>query len=222
MPTRAARIVVLCTLPLCAAAVAACGKSPTTVTATNPDSLTSVAGLTGYMYLNPLQQFGFFGNIEAQIGDVDAMVPGETLRGLVTFDLNQLPKSATVTAATIQMDQCLVEGAPYASLGQVVLDHLVPKLVQDSATYDTAAIASDVATIAADTSLGLKTADVTSSVTYDRAHSDTLSQFRMRFNGADGNNDGVTDLAVFRADSGVTYLCPFVSGHQPLLIVTYH
>jgi hypothetical protein len=209
-------------VPICAWAAAGCGKSSTGPGATNPDSLSSVAGLTGYLFFNPIDRFGFNGNIEAQVGDVDAMFPGETLRGLVTFDLNELPKGSTVTQATIQMDQCLVEGNPYGSLGAIVLDHLLPKLVQDSASYDTTALASNVATIAGDSTVGLKTADVTSSVEYDRTIGDTLSQFRMHYSIEDGNNNGVTDLAVFRADSGFNYLCPYVSGHQPLLIVSYH
>jgi hypothetical protein len=134
-----------------------------------------------------------------------------------------IPRSATINNAVLQLAQCQVTGAPYSSLGTIVVDH-VPAITnsQDTALFDTTAVAAAVATLSTDASLGLKSATVTSSVAADRAAGDTLMQFRLRFSAGDTNGDSVSDFAVFSADSNLTSICaPFVSGHQPLLIVTY-
>jgi hypothetical protein len=217
---RIAPLLLLAALP-CAAA---CGSSSATNSSpsSGTDSLTSLGYLTGEVTRNQYGGVQFYNNADILVGDEDAYQPNYTMRGIVTFNMKAIPRNATIDAATLQLAQCVVAGSPYPGLGSIVVDH-VPVMTQpDTALYDTTAVNAGVATLATDASLGLKTASVTSSVAGDRAAGDTLVQFRLRFSGADGNADAVSDYAAFSADSSATSVCaPYVTGHQPFLIVTY-
>jgi hypothetical protein len=202
---------------------AACSSStPSSVASAGTDSLADVSYLTGEATRD---QYGIvqpYVNTDILVGDEDAISPNYTMRGIVTFNVKAIPQKATISAATLQLAQCDIMGSPYSTLGSILVDH-VPVITRlDTASYDTTATNADIATLATDSTLGLKTAAVTSSVAADRAAGDTLVQFRLHFSVADGNNNGVTDYAAFSADAALTTLCqPFVTGHQPLLIVTF-
>lgn len=203
-------------------ALAACGKSnPPGPPSAGTDSLTDIGYLTGIASRGPYGDVVFFPNTDILVGDLDAYQPNETLRGIVTFNIKAIPQKATIDLATLQLAQCADSGAPYA-LGSIVVDQVPVMTAPDSAIYDTLAINAGIATLATDTTLGLKTATVTSSVAGMRAAGDTLIQFRLRFSGADGNNNGISDYAAFSPDSGLATICrPYVTGHRPFLIVSF-
>jgi hypothetical protein len=216
---RFASLLLLAALP-CAAA---CGKStPSSLPSSGTDSLTDASFLTGNATRDQYGDMLFYSNEDILVGDNDGYAPNYTMRGIVTFNIKNIPQKSTVDAATLQLAQCFIAGSPYASLGSIVVDHVPLMTTPDSAIYDTTAINAGIATLSTDSTLTLKTASVTSAVAGDRAAGDTLIQFRLRFSTADGNNNGISDYATFSADSALTTLCaPFATGHEPLLIVTF-
>jgi hypothetical protein len=213
-------LLVLAALPL---TVACGGHGPTPPPSQGTDSLTDIPYLTGTVSIYP-RGFPavFYPNTDILVGDNDGYLPGQLLRGIVTFNIKSIPQNATINTATLQLAQCVVSGSPYASLGSVVVDDVPVETTPDSALYDTSAVIPDVATLSVDSTLGLKTAAVTPAVAADRAAGDTLIQLRLRFSVADGNNNGVSDYAAFSPDSGLATICtPYVTGHRPYLIVSY-
>jgi hypothetical protein len=216
---RFASLLLLAALP-CAAA---CGKStPSGLPSSGTDSLTDAGYLTGNATRDQYGDMLFYPNEDILVGDNDSYSPNYTMRGIVTFNIKNIPQKSTIDAATLQLAQCFIQGSPYASLGSIVVDHVPLMTTPDSAIYDTTAISANIATLSTDSTLTLKTATVTSAVAGDRAAGDTLIQFRLRFSIADGNNNGISDYATFSADSTLTTLCaPYVTGHHPLLIVTF-
>jgi hypothetical protein len=215
---RIATCLVLVILPI----IAACGSNPAApAPSSGTDSLTSVIPLTGTAARGPYGDVSFFGG-DLLVGDNDGYQPNQLLRGLVTFNIKAIPRASTITSAMLQMDQCLVRGSPFTTLGQVVVDHVPVETTPDTSVFDTTATAPGIAVLSSDTSTGLKLAAVTTSIAADRSAGDTLTSFRLRFSSADGNDNGTSDNVVFRPDSTVNYACqPFVSGHAPLLIVSF-
>jgi len=173
----------------------ACSSAPLTI-ATVPAS----PSLTGYVLAYTATNGSFrtwFGNQSPTVGDNNTNVFGESMRAVITFALPAPPTNATLRSATLAIAQCQTTGAPFASLGDVVADHLVPTSAPDSATYDTTAMATAVATIAADSSLLTAKVALTSSVAADYAAGNTTSMYRLRFSTRDNNGGEVTDDVVF-------------------------
>jgi hypothetical protein len=173
----------------------ACSSAPLTI-ATVPAS----PSLTGYVLAYTATNGSFrtwFGNQSPTVGDNNTNVFGESMRAVITFALPAPPTNATLRSATLAIAQCQGTGAPFASLGDVVADHLVPTFPPDSATYDTTAMATAVATIAADSSLLTAHISLKSSVAADYAAGNTTSMFRLRFSTRDNNGGEVTDNVVF-------------------------
>jgi hypothetical protein len=216
---RAPILLLLVAVPL----AAACGgHSPTTPASSGTDTLTDVPYLTGTATRDPYGNSFFYNNTDMLVGDEDGYEPGLTLRGIVTFNMKAVPQNATIETATLQLAQCVDSGAPFPSLGNVVIDHVPLMTTPDSAIYDTTAVNAGIAVLSSSSTLGLKDAPVTSSVAADRAAGDTLIQLRLRFSVMDGNNNGVSDYVGFSADSLLGGpLCPYVTGNHPLLIVTF-
>jgi hypothetical protein len=212
-------LLLLAALPL----MAACGgHGPTPPPSSGTDSLTDIAYLTGTTTLDQYGNSVFYPNTDILVGDNDGYLPNYRLRGIVTFNIKAIPQSATIDNATLQLAQCAVAGSPYSSLGSIVIDHVPVETTPDSALFDTAAVNPGIATLSVDSTLGLKDAAITSSVAGDRSAGDTLIQLRLRFSGAAGNNNGVSDYAAFSPDSGLATVCvPYVTGHRPLLIVSF-
>jgi len=215
---RIATCLVLVALPV----IAACGSNPaSTSSSSGTDSLSSVIPLTGTAQRGPYGDVSFYAG-DILVGDNDGYTANQLLHGLVTFNIKAIPRGSTITAATLQLDQCLVHGSPFTTLGTVVVDHVPLETNPDTSVFDTTATTPGVAVLSSDTTTGLKSAGVTTSVALDRSAGDTLTQFRLRFSAADGNDNGVSDNVVFRPDSTVNYSCqPYVSGHAPLLIVSF-
>jgi hypothetical protein len=178
-----------------ATATLACSTAPSTI-ATIP----ATPSLTGYVLAYTATNGSFrtwFGNQSPTVGDNNTDVYGESMRAVITFALPTPPSGATLRSATLAIAQCQGAGSPFASLGDVVADHLVPTPAPDSATYDTTAMATAVATIAADSSLATAQVALTSSVAADYAAGSTTSMYRLRFSTRDNNGGEVTDDVVF-------------------------
>jgi hypothetical protein len=217
-PLPLAAIILPVVLPL----AAACGgHSPTPPPTSGADTLTDIAYLTGTVNRDAYNVSTFYPNTDILVGDEDAYQPNYRVRGIVTFNMKAIPQNANIAGATLQMAQCFVSGSPFASLGNVVVDDVPVMTTPDSAFYDTAAVAPAVGTLATDSTLGLKTASIPS-LAADRAAGDTLIQLRLRFSTEDSNNNGTSDFVAFSPDSGLATICtPYVTGHRPLLIVSF-
>jgi hypothetical protein len=137
-------------------------------------------------------------------------VAGRESRPLVTFDISQIPSGATVVEATLVLDQCAVEGTPFAGGAHIIVDHLTAATAPDAATFDAAPVA--VGTLPTDRTQGRRAVRVTSSVTADYLAVRALTQFRLRLTGSAG-------YVAFRGDGDDD--CPAVPEAAPMLIVAY-
>jgi hypothetical protein len=204
-------------LMISALGLTACSSSTSAPTQT--DSAAVIDTMTGFAIqgggMSPSVVIG-----EPTLGDNDASNPGQSARGFVTFDLSGVPANAHVRKATLTMTQCQVAGAPYTSHGNVILDHIVFTSV-DTSIYGVAALATNVATLSSDTTLGPKMATVTTSVANDLGASRTTSQFRVRWSLTDSNNDGVSDVVAFNTDSLTSGGCAWAPGVSPTLTVQF-
>lgn len=106
-------------------------------------------------------------------------------RQLYSFDIASIPDSYTIKSAILHLYQCDVVNTPYASLGNVIVDHVNYGTVFDTfgSAYDGATVAFDIGTLSTDDFRGYHSLDVTTSVQNDLAASPTraASQYRLRF-----------------------------------------
>lgn len=203
------------------ATLAACSfDSPTSsnsLTGHGVDTIPLVPGSSGTM-VTKSGQYNFAPSSEIAVGDLDALDPGETQRGFVTFDMSALDGDSA-ESASLRVYECAVFGDPFSSLGAVVVDHITPATPPGSAQYSGSTLASGIGTIAPDATVGFRYLPVTSAVESDVAAKGTYSQFRLRFSNEDGNNNGVSDYVDFNtSESGD---CTGNAANAPVLIVTY-
>lgn len=118
-------------------------------------------------------------------------------RGHVVYDLSALPAGATILSATLHIEQSNSVGSPFPAFGVVVVDHV------SALSYSSDVLALDVGVLATDDMMTMRTLDVTSEVAADLAASRTTSQFRLRFNGLETNNDQMQDVVRFAVDSRI-------------------
>jgi hypothetical protein len=176
------------TAALLAGAAVACGsKHPTTPPPTGVDTVAATPTLSGYLYetfctgLCQPETRGWYATDTAIVGDNNYTANPSAYRGLITFALPSLPTGAHLAGAALAITPCAISGNPFTTLGTIVADHVVPTAAPDSATFDTTAIATNVATIATDSSLAPLTVSLDSSVAADYATSATTSMYRLRF-----------------------------------------
>jgi hypothetical protein len=181
-----------------AAVAVACATDSAGPSPVHTDTVYANPALTGYVLAYTATDGphrSWFATLNPTVGDNDFDVYGETLRGVVAFTLPALPPGVTLRGATLTIAQCQVTGTPFDSLGSLVVDHLVPTMAPDSATYDTTALAAAVATIPNASSAQVS---LLASVAADYAVGDTTtSMYRLRFSRRDGDNDQVSDNVVF-------------------------
>ncbi|NUO62753.1 MAG: hypothetical protein HOQ11_01515 [Gemmatimonadaceae bacterium] len=151
-----------------------------------------------------------------------AIIPGDDASGIayrstLGFDLGALPAGAKVTAATLQVDQCRVGGAPFTALGALVLDHIDLTLGLTDAAYAGQTIDADVGTLSSDATIGMRQLDVTTQVQQDVASHRRVTAYRLRFSQHDTNGDAVTDFVqIALSRDGVCTSAP-----EPKLHVAY-
>jgi hypothetical protein len=150
------------------------------------------------------------------VGDTAANV-GQ--RALFRFSSAALPAGAVVESAQLRIHQSAVAGAPYAGLGDAILEHVSidtgagPGL--DAADYGSAALSQGFAFVAGDPGLGYRVAEVAVALANDRAAGRTTHDFRLEhvlITDADATvdrttwNDGADTVG---------------NGNVPHLVVTY-
>jgi hypothetical protein len=206
-----------------AVALSACSfDSPTSsssqLTGHGVDTIQTVAGYTGtFAYLSSGSQYGFTGSTEVTVGDLPNT--DQTNRGILTFDVQPLDGD-TAQEAVLTAYECDVIGAPFSTLGQVVVDHVTPGTPPSGqGGYSGNIIASDIGTLAPDDATGPRNVSVTSAVESDISSGATYSQFRLRFSAEDGNPNGTANYVAFETDYQVN--CAADASLSPVLIVTY-
>jgi len=124
-------------------------------------------------------------------------------RGILTFDISQIPPGATIQSAEIVAEQFSVNGNPYAALGSVVVDHIEMGPVMLGTAYDGFTVGGpaglDIGTLADDATLGIKSVEVTGAVQHQVDVGASLAQFRLRFP-IPNSGDVQLDNAFFRGN----------------------
>lgn len=147
---------------------------------------------------------------EALVGD-NGGAQGE--RACIDFELTGVPTGAHVVTATMTLVQRVVRGTPYATLGSLLLDHVVYGTVLEAGEYARTPIESAFAVLSTDATLGPRTIDVTAQVQNDLARGQ--SQFRLRFS-TENDLDAVIDDAEWFCIGSATTLADL-----PTLVVVY-
>ena len=129
-------------------------------------------------------------------GDFDSVNPGTGLRQFFSFDITGIPNNATIQSATVRIYQAASAGAPYATLGVVLLDHVSYGNALLAGHYDAAPLA-ELGTFSTNAAVGYKTKNVTEQIRADIAAARIHSQYRLRFSNSDSDDDGVNDYAAF-------------------------
>jgi hypothetical protein len=200
------------------ATLVGCGSDSATAPAgTRVDTVAAVSLYTGTL-VNSFGVTNFLGTWQIEVGDLDASESGETERGVVTFDVSTL-EGDSARSAILRLDECAVSGAPFASLGAVVVDHVPVGTPPGEGQSTGPALLSDLGTIAQDTTTGFKTLDIQPAVEADMADSSIYTQYRLRFSTADGNSNGISDYVDFR--TATASHCSGDPTRAPILIIRY-
>ena len=147
-------------------------------------------------------------------GDTDGSFQN-VARGFVRFDLSGIPAAVTILSAELRLHQSAVIGAPYTTLGGVVVDHVDIGAALDSTDFGAVALQSGLGVLSNDSGIGLKTLNVTAQVRADLAAARSNADFRLRFpTGSDA--DGFDDYVQFNDGED-----SFGNGVKPLLVVRY-
>lgn len=190
----------------------ACGggggpPGPVTVTLTSTPALDGLVFASGTVTLASNVTTGDYAN---------ALGPVEGLRGFVSFDLTGIPSGATVTLATMTLVQRVTNAAPYASLGNVLVDQVVYGSVLEAGAYARSFPTSQgFGTLSSDATLGPKSLVVTAQVQADLDSLRPQSQYRLRFP-LEQDGDFDSDQAVFWSAETAT-----VPDERPTLVITY-
>ena len=130
-------------------------------------------------------------------GDRDAFLAGLAFRQFYSFDLSNLPANADIDTATLKLYQAAVDGTPYISLGNVIVDHVNYGANLSANAYDQIAITSNIGILSTDGVVQYKTLAVTTAVKTDLSVGRTRSQFRLRMSIQDADTDGTSDSVSF-------------------------
>jgi hypothetical protein len=127
------------------------------------------------------------------VGDLDDARVGLALRMFYSFPLHEIPDGAEITSVTLLVFQEGTLGQPFASLGELLVDHVNPGNALDPADYDGNSLSTDVGSLSRDFQQRYTNLDVGTSVSRDLVEGRARSWFRLRFP-RDSNRDGNDDL----------------------------
>jgi hypothetical protein len=153
------------------------------------------------------------------VGNGSIVTPtGELVaRGFMSFDLASIPPDATIQGAELRFYQKAVEGAPYAKLGNLQLQHVVYGDSLGADAYNTPAL--DSAILASQTNPGswyvIADQTISSWLENDLGAGRSRLQLRLQFT-AETDGDGEEDW--IGVEPGTTFIG---SSNSPQLIVTY-
>jgi hypothetical protein len=140
--------------------------------------------------------------------------PSRAYRGFVSFDLAPLPAGVSIQAATLILNLRLTNVTSNATLGDILIDHVVYGLVLEKGAYSRSGLGDAIASLSSPLAPGLQSLTITSAVAADYG-SRPQSQYRVRF-ALENNGDAVSDFAVFYSTNSAT-----TQEHRPMLVVTY-
>lgn len=198
---------------------------PTVAPSPTPSSNTQLtptnAPLTKTKTLAPISELdGFRSSNNGGNNEVDIRT-GRNLnlvsRGFASFDLNDLPKNATIQEANLRLYQAKIVGSAYDEGGKLKVDHLTYGDTLDSEDYAMAALTSSFVTLSTNAKVEWKEADVTARLKDDIANARSMSQFRIHFETENTGGDTAGDFAYFEsADNSEG------TGNIPQLVVKYY
>ncbi len=150
------------------------------------------------------------------VGDQASTTVGTGSRGLLRFDLNRLPPTATITSVILRVYQAEVRGNPYNDLGAV---HVRPADLGDaidSWDYNSGGATPDYGQLSANATIGYKSIDLTARLGPGFVQGAGNFDLALWINGNTANLDGQADQAVFEdADDSLQ------SGNPPQLIISW-
>ena len=151
------------------------------------------------------------------VGNGQALADGGELvaRGFFSFDTSAIPAGATIESVRLEFYQRTTQGLPYASLGNLVLDHVNYGPSLGAAAFDTPALHSAVLPqmILPNASYILADPTITLWVEENLAAGRSRFQLRLRFaQETDGDSD--EDLVVIESGEAP-------DGHPPRLTIVY-
>jgi DNA-binding beta-propeller fold protein YncE len=140
---------------------------------------------------------------------------------LYSFDIADIPASATIASAILRLYQCEVQGLPYTSLGNVIVDQMNYGDVFDpfGSAYSGGAVALNIGTLSTTASLGYRSLSVTARVQSDLSASRERSQYRLLFSTQDFDFDGNDDFVQF-TDAEDSLCAGTTTNKPPQLAVT--
>jgi len=149
------------------------------------------------------------------VGDVRVNGQSEQYKGFISFELSELPESASSVSAVLGLEISSTSGNPFAGLGGLLLEHTSFDAIDlDAFGADSV---SELGLIADDGATGTRvSADVSEAVLSDLSSDEMLtsgeglSQYRLRFED-ETDNDAQSDAIVSAWDTqtlDVTYLLP--------------
>lgn len=165
------------------------GAAPVTVT------LGSIAGLDGFVLSDGTAVTGSAG---PGVGDTAADAGA---RQFWSFDVSGIPSGATVTLATFRARQRSVFGDPYAFLGNVIVERVDIGVALDGTDFAVAGIGAFVV-LSTDTTIEVKTVDITDRVQAALAAAATRIDLRARGQAAITDGDGTQEVASFADADG--------------------
>lgn len=136
-------------------------------------------------------------------------------RGFFSFDTSSIPAGATIESVHLEFYQRTIEGDPYPTLGNLVLDHVDYGASLDAGAYDAPALHSAVLAqmTSANSWYALADPTITMWVEDNLAAGRSRFQLRLRFaQETDGDNE--QDLVLIEPGEGPP-------GHAPRLTIVY-
>ena len=119
-------------------------------------------------------------------------------RGILTFNIAQIPSGATIVEAELVAVQFQVNGQPYFNLGSVFVDHIEMGPTMQGSAYDGLTVGGaagmNVGTLSSNGTIGTKNLDVTGVVQRDVDAGTGMTQLRLRFQVANSGDDEIDNV----------------------------
>jgi hypothetical protein len=151
----------------------------------------------------------------ALAGTGDHLTGTQSRRQFFSFDLADLPPTAVLRVARLEVRQALVHGTPYTTHGVLILDHLAYDTL-DGADYAATPLTPNAAQVSSTPVIETKLVDVTALVQADRTAARGRAQFRVRWSTRDTDNDSTDDQALLVDSEDLAR-----TGYQPRLVLIY-
>jgi hypothetical protein len=209
----ARRTILLLSTALLLAACGSDGDNGMTPGVEHTDTLVATASLDGFVTSTGTADVNGGG---PAVGDLDGVTQGLNARQFYSFDLSGIASQATVVDATVRLFQARVIGTPYASHGEVVLDHVDYGSSLDVGDFGGGTLTAAIAVLATQPDTAYHAADVSGEVQADLEAGRSRTQYRLRFSLQGSDGDMANDIVVF-SDSEESA----GAGAPPQLIITY-